>query len=187
MSHLREDVHSRDYLTTSQLAMRVCPTEDSVHCSTTNSGYSGSMDHVSWDSVEALDSTSATSEWSWCSDLSTDTTCSPNVDETSEELSGLSDQTMDSGDTSVWSSIGDDGTREEVSGCSDLSVDSGDTSVWSSIGDDGTREEVSWSSDEAADVTAAATASSGGKRKLWRRIRKFFSSLTCCCRPKVED
>ncbi|XP_047195180.1 homeodomain-interacting protein kinase 3 [Hippoglossus stenolepis] len=133
MSHLREDVHSRDYLTTSQEAMRVCPTEDSVHCSTSDSGYSGSMDEVSWDSVEALDFTSATSELSWCSDLT---------------------------------------------------INSRDTSVWSSIGDDDTREEVSCRSDKAA---AAATASSGGKRTLLRRIRKFFSRLTSCCRPKPED
>ena len=85
-------------LTTSQEAMRVCPTEDNVHCSNSDSGSSGSMDQVSWDSVEAQD----------------------------------------------------------------------------------------WSSDEAADVPAAATASSGSIRKLLRRIRKFFSSLTSCCCPKVE-
>ncbi|XP_069369043.1 homeodomain-interacting protein kinase 3-like [Paralichthys olivaceus] len=67
---------------------------------------------------------------------------------------------------------------------SDLS-NSKDTSV-PSIKEDDTSE-LSWCSDVAVDINAAATASSGGKRKLLRRIRKFFSSLISCCRPKVED
>ncbi|XP_069390772.1 uncharacterized protein [Paralichthys olivaceus] len=41
--------------------------------------------------------------------------------------------------------------------------------------------------DVAVDVTAAATASSGGKRKWLRRIKKFFSSLISFFRRKVED
>ncbi|XP_069390790.1 uncharacterized protein [Paralichthys olivaceus] len=41
--------------------------------------------------------------------------------------------------------------------------------------------------DVAVDVTAAATASSGGKRKWLRRIQKFFSSLISFFRRKVED
>ncbi|CAB1422687.1 unnamed protein product [Pleuronectes platessa] len=92
------------------------------------------MHSISSDSVEALDSTSSTSELSWFSNmiiLSKDTTCSPTFNETSEVLS-----------------IG-----------SDLKINSRDTSVWSSIGDDDTSEEVSWRSDEASDVNAAATAS----------------------------
>ncbi|CAB1420307.1 unnamed protein product [Pleuronectes platessa] len=150
MSHLREDVHSRDYRTTSQEAMRFFPTEDNVHCSTSHSGSSGSMDQDSWDSVEALDSTSATSELSWCSDLttvSTYTTCSPPFNDTSEELSKGSDLKINSRATWVWSPIGDDDTSEEVSKRSDLKINSRANWVCSPIGDDESSEKVSKGSD----------------------------------------
>ncbi|CAB1427476.1 unnamed protein product [Pleuronectes platessa] len=134
MSHLREDVYSRDYLTDSEEAMGFCPNDDSFRWSSSDSGSSGSMDQDSLDSVEALDSTSDTDELSWCSDSvikSTDTACSPTFIETSEVL---------------------------YKG-SDLKTNSRATWVWCPIMDDDTSEEVSWSCNEAADVTAAATAS----------------------------
>ncbi|CAB1460698.1 unnamed protein product [Pleuronectes platessa] len=63
--------------------------------------------------------------------VSTDTTCSPTFNDTSEVLSKGSD----------------------------LKIHSRATWVLSPIVDDDTTEEVSWSSDEAAEITAAATAS----------------------------
>ncbi|CAB1460697.1 unnamed protein product [Pleuronectes platessa] len=48
MSHLREDVHSRDYRTTSQEAMRFCSTEDSLHCSTSHNGYWAKTPWILW-------------------------------------------------------------------------------------------------------------------------------------------
>ncbi|CAB1420306.1 unnamed protein product [Pleuronectes platessa] len=102
-------------------------------------------------------------------------------DDTSEEVSKGSDLMINSRDTSVLSSIGDDDTSEEVSSSSDESADitaaakacdltivSTGTTCLPPFND--TSEEVSWSSDEASDVTAASKASSGGKRKLLKRI-----------------
>ncbi|CAB1427477.1 unnamed protein product [Pleuronectes platessa] len=212
MSHLRGDVHSRDYLNDSQEAMGFCPTEDSVHWSSSDSGSSGSLDQDSWDSVEALDSTSATDELSWCSDSvieSTDTACLPTFNESSEVFSKGSDMKINSRATWVWCPIMDDDTSEEVSwSCneaadvtaaatasdftaaataSDLTIVSTGTTCSPPFSE--TSEEVSWSCVEAADVSAASKASSGGKKKKkWlKRIRKFFSSLLCCCCPQVED
>ncbi|XP_069378263.1 uncharacterized protein [Paralichthys olivaceus] len=132
MSNLREDVDSGECPTTSQTEMRVCPTKDSLHCLTTDSGY----DKVSGDSVENLHCTAPS--------------CLP-----LQPMTPVTSPALLSRDT----------TRSSPS-----------------------IEEVSpWCMEEAVDVPAAATASSGGYRKLLRRIWKFFSNLTSCCRPKVED
>ncbi|XP_069390411.1 homeodomain-interacting protein kinase 3-like [Paralichthys olivaceus] len=138
-----------------------------------------------------------TSELSWCSDAAVDDAA---VD-VAVDNAAVDDVAVDNAAVDVAvddvSSTGDKYTSSEVLD-SDLSI-STDTSV-SSIKDDDTSE-LSWCSDAAVDdaavdvavddvavdVTAAATASSGGKRKWLRRIRKFFSSLISCFRPKVED
>ncbi|XP_035024839.2 homeodomain-interacting protein kinase 3 [Hippoglossus stenolepis] len=119
MSHLREDVDSRDYLTTSKTAMRVCPTEDRVHFAAPDSGYTGSEPSGSMDDVCLL---------------------------------------------------------------SDVALNSIPTTC--SFGFNNICDAVPWGSDDVVYVTAAAT---GGRRKLLRRIRRFFSSISSCFRPNVED
>ncbi|XP_069393856.1 homeodomain-interacting protein kinase 3-like [Paralichthys olivaceus] len=161
MSHLREDVDSRDYLTTSQILMRVCPTEDGVHSATSDVVHSATSDVVHSATSDVVHSATSDVVHSVTSDCG---------------YAG-------SMDTLSVSSIGDDDSNEASWSC-DLTIVSTDT-TWSSLFNE--TVEVSWSSDEAVDATAAATASTGGMRKLLRRIGKFFSSLTSCCRPKVED
>ncbi|XP_069369173.1 homeodomain-interacting protein kinase 3-like isoform X2 [Paralichthys olivaceus] len=230
MSHLRQDVNSGDYLTTSKTAMRVNPTEDRVACAASDCGYfetelSGSMDTDSWCSDEAQDSASAprssfrvvnTSDAdSWCSDEAQDSASAPRSSfrdvNTSHTDSWCSDEAQDSA-SAPRSSFRDVNTSHTDSWCSDEAQDSTSapcslfTNIntsdadsccsevevvsphicWSCLFNDSSND-ISWFCHEAVDVPAAAKASSGRRRKLMKRIRKFFLGLRSCFRSKVED
>ncbi|XP_069370244.1 uncharacterized protein [Paralichthys olivaceus] len=152
-------------------------------------GVDGSMDEVSWYSDEAPASAGATrlsvgvddsmDEVSWYSDEAPAsagaTRLSVGVDDSSDEVSWYSDEAPASAGATRLS-VGVEDSNDEVSWYSDEApASAGATRL--SVGVDDSSDEVSCYSAEAVDVAVPAKASSGRKRKLLRRIKKFFSSL----------
>ncbi|XP_069390771.1 uncharacterized protein [Paralichthys olivaceus] len=122
-----------------------------------------------------------TSELSWCSDATVDDVA---VDDAAVDEAAVDDVAVD--DVAVDDVAVDDAA---VDVAVDVAVDDvafDDVALDDGALDDGAFYDVALD-DVAVDVTAAATASSGGKRKWLRRIQKFFSSLISFFRRKVED